>query len=236
MPTLPTPQPDSDQETEYRCTSCSRLLYLDELNRFACRPCEARGHKQITQLPTLYRHLSAALAPSSSQSNTGRVRSSKEAPLPVNLHVLAMLGPGGIVADLQAIEDSWRCARGRRPQPRHDGVRWFASSRVKAPAHAIKDHCLFIAYNLQWACEFYGEIAQDLAKIAELQQRAQGAIVGPRRRTVAVPCPSEYDDGTLCGAELRIDISVPVTRCRACGAEWGREHWVRWHDAIQAAA
>lgn len=236
MPTHLPAQHDADQEPEYRCSNCARLLFHTELDRHACFLCEERASKHVAQLPVLYQHLSNALAPSSSQHNTGRVRSSRSAPLPVNLHVLDMLGPGGIVADLQAIEDSWRCARGRRPGPRTDGSRWFATSRVKTPPHAIKDHCLFIAYNLRWACESYEPIAQDLAKIQELQQRAQGVLIGPRRRTVAVSCPSEYDDGTVCGAELRIDITVPVTRCRSCGAGWGREHWVRWHDEMQAAA
>jgi hypothetical protein len=223
----PTPEYDADQQPEYRCASCQRLLFHSELSRYACFLCEDRAQKQITALPSLYRNLSGALAPGARGANNSPVTSSREAPLPVNLHVLDMLGPGGIVAELQAIEDSWRTARGRTAGPHSDGVRWFATSRIKSPGCAIDDHAVFIAYNLQWACESYEEVPFDLDVIWKLHAKAQTAITGERRRRITVVCLSEYDDGRQCGAELSIDVSAASTTCRGCGAKWGRDDWLR---------
>lgn len=229
------PEPLADQEAEYRCANCARLLYHDELQRYACRPCEARGRNQITELATLYKRLSNALAPGAIASNTGRITSSKEAPLPVSLHILDMVGPGGMVAKLQAIEDNWRSARGRVQGPRTDGVNWFASWRTKSPGQAVADHTTYIGINMQWACESYEEIAYDLDVIRTLHAKAEAAVAGPRRRCIVVSCLAEYDDGTVCGAELPIDISAAATTCRTCGARWMRDDWVRLHEATQAA-
>lgn len=236
MPTTPTPALD-EQEPAYRCTSCSQLLFADELNRFACWPCESRANQKITALPTLYKQLSYALAPRASRSNTGRISStSHEAPLPVNLHVLDLLGPGGIASKLAAIEDSWRTARGRTVGPRTDGIRWFATNRAKSPSFALVDHTTFIAYNLRWACEAYEEVAYDLGVIHEVYAKAETALTGHRRRRMTVSCVAEYDDGTTCGAELGIDVSAAYTICAECGARWGRDDWLRLHEATQVSA
>jgi DNA-directed RNA polymerase subunit RPC12/RpoP len=230
------PEPLADQEAEYRCTNCHRLLYHDELQHYACRPCEARGRNQITELAGLYRSLSTALAPGNNANTSGRVRTSRAAPLPVSLHILDMVGPGGIVAELQAIEDNWRSARGRVQGPRNDGVNWFASWRTKSPGHAIADHTTYITYNMRWACESYEEVAYDLGVIRKLHARAETAVAGPSRRCIVVACLAEYDDGTKCGAELPIDISAAATTCRTCGARWMRDDWVRLHEATLAAS
>lgn len=224
------------QQPEYRCSNCTRLLFADELNRFACWPCESRANQSITELPSLYRQLSSVLAPGSRTSETGRVRASREAPLPVNLHVLDLIGPGGIATKLQAIEDSWRSARGRTPGPRTDGVRWFATSRAKSPNFAVAEHAVFIGYNLRWACESYEEVAADLTVIRELHAMAQTAITGQRRRRVMVSCLAEFDDGTTCGADLGIDVAAAYSTCSECGARWGRDDWVRLHESMQASA
>lgn len=224
------------EQAEYRCTHCQRLLFADELNRFACWPCENRATQKITELPTLYKQLGGVLAPGARRSDSGRVSASREAPIPVNLHVLDLVGPGGIATKLQAIEDSWRSARGRSIGPRNDGVRWFATGRAKSPSFAVAEHALFIGYNLRWACESYEEVAADLTVIRELHAMAQTAITGHRRRRVMVSCLAQFDDGTTCGADLGIDITAAYTTCNECGARWGRDDWLRLHEFTQASA
>jgi DNA-directed RNA polymerase subunit RPC12/RpoP len=236
MPAIIPSTMHDDQEPAYRCGRCRRLLFDTELDRYVCRLCEDRAHQQISALPNLFRNLSSALAPGSSGNNSGRVSSTREAPLPVNVHVLDMIGPGGIVAELQAIEDNWRSARGRTIGPRNDGVRWFASTRAKSPNHAIAEHATYIAYNLMWACESHEEVAYDLGVISKAHAKAEGAILGNRPRRVLVSCLAEYDDGSTCGAELRIDVTAASTFCSECGARWGRDDWLRLHAASQASA
>lgn len=214
-----------DQDAEYRCSHCSRLLYADELSRFACRLCEDRARTQLTALPDLYDQLATALTPGSAHSDSGKVKASKSAPLPVSLHVLSMRGPGGVVSELIAIEDAWRAA-----------LRWTSTPFRGSYEQAIRGTVGFLANNVGWACDAYQEVSFDLDVIRKVHSQSQTVVTGERRRRIGVTCLAEYDDGRQCGAELRIDIGVPVTRCRECGAEWGREHWVRLHDGLQAAA
>lgn len=235
MPSFSPPY-DDDQEPEFTCTNCTRLLYQNELHRFVCFPCEDRTKRQLAALPALFKQLSSALVPSSSRSGEAPVKVSRDAPLPASLHVLDMVGPGGIATKLEAIEDSWRSARGRSIGPRNDGVRWFATTRTKSPDHALADHITYITWNLQWACESYEEIPDDLDVISKVHSQAQAAITGERRRKIAVVCLSEYDDGSQCGAELNIDVSAAITTCRSCGARWGRDDWLRLHEGRQAVA
>jgi DNA-directed RNA polymerase subunit RPC12/RpoP len=225
VPVFPAPLHDPDQEPEYRCTNCSRLLFADELERFACRICEQRARDHLTALPGLYDQLADLLAPGSKSADSGRVSVGRAAPLPVSLHVLDMRGPGGIVAELVAIEEAWRAS-----------LRWTATPFRGSYEQTIRGTTLFLANNATWACSSYSEVAFDLDVIRQLRTKAESAVTGERRRRVAVTCLAEYDDGTQCGAELRIDVSASVTRCRECGAEWGREDWVRLHDGMQAAA
>lgn len=221
---MPT-QYDADQEPAYRCAHCQRLLYADELARVACRLCEDRARTQLTALPGLYDQLGDALAPGSSASDGGRVEASKSAPLPVNVHVLDLRGPGGVVANLLAIEDSWRQA-----------LRWTATPFRGNYEQTIRGTVRFLSINVTWACSSYEEVSFDLDVIRKLHSQSQAATTGERRRRVAVTCLAEYDDSTVCGAELHIDTSAASTRCRTCGASWGREDWVRLHEGVQAAA
>jgi Zn finger protein HypA/HybF involved in hydrogenase expression len=225
VPTHLPAAPDADQEPEYRCSCCSRLLFADELERFACRICEQRARDHLTALPGLYDQLADLLAPGSKNGGDGRVSIGRSAPIPVSLHVLDMRGPGGIVAELVAIEEAWRAS-----------LRWTATPFRGNYEQTLLGTTKFLAANVTWACSDYAEVAFDLDVIRQLRSKAESAVTGNRRRRVMVTCLARYDDGTQCGADLRIDISATVTRCRECGAEWGREDWVRLHDGLQSAA
>jgi DNA-directed RNA polymerase subunit RPC12/RpoP len=228
--------PDVEQEPEYRCANCSRLLFTDELERFACRICEHRASKQLAELPSLYEELGDLLAPGSGASDNGaKVRVSKTAPLPVALQPLSLRAPGGIVAGLQAIEDSWRAALGWTMAPRSDGVRVFAPWRTN-PQAAIPQHAQFIANNLLWACASYEEIPFDLDVISDLYWQAKNTITGTRPRIIYVRCRLLYDDGGECGAQMAVDINKTSARCPSCATRWGREEWVALYEATRGIA
>jgi phytoene dehydrogenase-like protein len=220
---MPSPHAD-DQEPEYRCAHCARLLYNDELARQVCRVCEDRAGEQLKALGTLYGQLASVLAPGAAPSG-GRITSSKTAPLPVALQPLSLRGPGGIVGELQVIEDAWRTALGWTIAP------WRGSIAETLP-HVIK----FLTNNVGWACDSYEEVSDDLRVISRLHGQATTAITG--ERDVRVPlgvCPIVVDDtsGELCGAKIRMSPWAPIIRCGTCGTTWGKEDWLRLAAVMQ---
>lgn len=232
---LPT-QHDADQEPEYRCSNCARLLFADELDRYACRICEQRASKQLSELPALYDELGDLLTPGSGTSDAGgRVKTSKSAPLPVALQPLSLRAPGGIVAGLQAIEDNWRAALGWTMAPRSDGIRVFAPWRTN-PQAAIPEHARFIINNLLWACASYQEVPYDLDVISDLYWQAKNTITGSRPRLIHVRCRALYDDGGECGEKMTVDINKTSARCPVCVTRWGREEWVALYEATRGVA
>lgn len=229
------PTPSDDQDPVYRCTNCPRLLFHDELSRYVCRVCEDRAQTQLAALPGLYGQLGDNLAPGAGRHDSGKITVSRGVPMPLNAHVLDMRGPGGIAAALLAIEDSWRSILGWGHPLRTNGVHVFAPWRTN-PERDIPRHVKFIGNNLPWACSSYEDVADDLDAIRKLHAQAQNAITGERRRRITVTCLSEYDDGSQCGADLNIDVAAASTVCGSCGARWGRDDWVRLHEATMAAS
>ncbi len=221
---MPSPYAD-DQEPEYRCAHCARLLYQDELARYACRVCETRAGEQIRELGTLYGRLASVLAPGAAPSGGGRVTASKTAPLPVALQPLSLRGPGGIVGELQVIEDAWRKELRFTIAP-------FRGSAEQTLPHVIK----FLTNNVGWACDKYESVPDDLDTISRLHSQAKNTVDGTRPRLIPVVCRYLYDDGSECGERLRIDINRNVARCRTCGTRWGREEWVALYEATRENA
>lgn len=237
MPTHLSAAPDADQEPEYRCSCCSRLLFADELERFACRICEQRASQQVTELPSLYEQLGDMLTPGSGGSDTSeRVRTSKTPPLPVALQPLNLRAAGGIATKLQAIEDDWRAALGWTQGPRHDGHRWIASWRTKSPTYAVAGHAEFISNNLLWAVGSYPEVAYDIDVISDLYWQAKNTLAGKRVRLIYVRCRALYEDGTECGSQMAVDINKTSARCPSCATRWGREEWVALYEATRGIA
>lgn len=213
-----------EQEPEYRCTHCTRLLYRDELSRIVCFVCEDRAAKHLTALPELYGQLASLLAPGATPSGA-RVSASKTAPLPVSLHVLDLRGPGGIVTKLQAIEDSWRTE-----------LRWTVATFRGSAEQTLAKVIPFLVNNLPWACDKYESVSEDLDIISQLHSQAKSSISGERKTLVPVSCRYLYDDGTECGTPMRIDISKTVAQCPTCRTRWGREEWVALYQATRSVA
>lgn len=220
MPTHP-----DDQQPEYRCTHCQRLLFADELNRFACRICEERASKNLRALPDLYADLGHALQPSASARSVRVSGGSKTPPLPVALHPLTLRGPGGITTKLQAVEDDWRRAAGRT-------LATFAGSTEQTLTTAAT----FLRINLQWACTSYEDIADDLDTIGSLYWQARNAISGKQPHTIPVRCRLLYGDGSECGAEMFVDINRSSAKCGECGTRWGRQEWVALYEETRGIA
>jgi Zn finger protein HypA/HybF involved in hydrogenase expression len=222
-----------DQEPEYRCPACTRLLYRDELERQVCRVCEDRAGVQLRELPALYEKLGECLAPGRA-GDSGKVSgATRTAPIPVSLAALDLRGPGGMTSTLLSIEDSWRTALGWGHPVRTDGTRVFSAGRSN-PELDLPKVVRFLTNNLPWACDRYEEAAYDLAEIGKLHSRAQAVISGVRRRRVPLGCcPTLTPAGTACGAQLHVDPSALEIKCRDCGARWHRDSWLKLGAAMR---
>lgn len=205
------------------CTACGKDLWVDEAEagRQACRPCEARTAQRLAELPTLFAQLNTTATLMRGPRRTGTATTgSKEPPIPPRLEVLALTGPGGVATELQAIEDAWRLAFGRKIEPRSDGVRMFASWRIH-PATAVPEHVNFLRINLERACERYESIGQDIDDIRRLHAEATAALSTERRpgHVQIGPCPVQLEDG-LCRMLLTATVASSFVRCPNCQTEW----------------
>lgn len=224
MPVTPSTY-DDDQEPENRCSHCKRLLFLSELNRFACFLCEDRARAHLKALPAQYDDLGELLTPGRAGSNGPRVSASKTAPLPVTLGPLDLRAKGGIVTLLQDVEDSWRRARRRT-------ISTFAGNFEQTLAD-VTNH---LTLNLTTACESYEEVADDLDTISTLYFRAKNTIEGTQPRLIPVHCRYLFDDGTECEAPMNVDINRTSAKCHACGTRWGHAEWMGLFEAVRERA
>ncbi|MFE4867713.1 hypothetical protein [Streptomyces sp. NPDC056682] len=211
------------------CTACGKALWVDEAEagRQACRPCEARAAQRLAELPALFARLNTIVALMRGARRPGAATTgSKEPPIPPRLEVLALTGPGGVATELQAIEDAWRLALGRKIELRSDGIRMFAPWRAH-PATAVPEHVNFLRINLERACERYESIGQDIEAIRKLHSEITAAVSGdpkPGRVKIGL-CPTALETG-LCGTQLTANTVKERIRCWTCGSEWdGEEGW-----------
>ncbi|MFF7147490.1 hypothetical protein ACFZAO_05375 [Streptomyces griseoaurantiacus] len=224
---------------------CGRQLWVAEAGRYACRPCEEATARRITELPALFARLNttASLMRGARRSGAG-ASGSKTPPIPARLEVLALVGPGGVAARLQAIEDSWRQVLGWPTPPpverrsvhpvwrdsrgvQHVGEavhedRVYPYWRAGSTADAVPRRVAFLANNLLWACSSYEEVGQDIEDLRRLHAECK-AIVADERRPGRVKiglCPVTLDDGGPCGAQLTATAASHRVHCGQCGTRW----------------
>ncbi|MEV6547979.1 hypothetical protein AB0M57_04625 [Streptomyces sp. NPDC051597] len=228
---------DEDLYSWPTCTACQKDLWVDEAEagRLACRPCENRTAKRLTELPALFAELNRTATLMRGARRTGTATSgSRTPPIPPRIEVLALTGPGGIAARLTAIEDSWRQALGWAIPVRHDHVRTFAGWRLD-PARDVPERARFLANNLLWACSSYDSISQDIDDIRRLHTEATTAISTERRPgPVKVGrCPAPTESGA-CDTQLTANSGKEHICCGACGTQWfGKEGWDDLRNAQQ---
>lgn len=196
------------------CLLCRRDLADDEQARVACRRCQTRLHRQLLELPDLYRRLGEALPPAGANPGPA-VSGSKPRRLPVNEDVLELRAWGGMVTDLQAHEDDWRSELGMPVAPWRGTVEQTIAGAVE-----------WLAAHVWWACEKYPHVDGLDEDVRRLQAAAR-SIVDPPERTIRVGnCPAAYEDGAVCGAILRALPDDTEIRCRWCGASYPESTWL----------
>ncbi|MFH9765173.1 hypothetical protein ACH4N4_30430 [Streptomyces microflavus] len=208
---------DNSDQDDYQwpmCVTprCNRQLWVAEAGRYACRPCEDRAAKHLTELGPLFRRLTeTGTLMRGARRPGGATSGSRTPPIPPRLEVLALTANGGVATRLRDIEDSWRKALGWTVAP------WRGSS-----TQAVPEHLRFLANNLPWAVSSYESIGQDIDELRKLHAECTAVAANERRpgRVSIGRCPARYDDGTHCRADLTATASSHRVRCGQCGARW----------------
>ncbi|WP_432053724.1 hypothetical protein [Streptomyces sp. bgisy022] len=209
----PTSQ-DQDQYEWPVCVTprCGRQLWASETGRWACRPCEDATQQRITELPALFRRLdtTAALMREARRPGGRSSSGSKTPPIPPRLDVLNLVGPGGVAARLQAIEDAWRRVLG-----------WTVAPWRGSPAQAVPGLAGFLGNNLLWACSSYESVGQDIDDLRRLHGECKALVDGERKpgRVQIGNCPVRVAD-RLCWTPLTASAASHRVRCGGCGARW----------------
>lgn len=229
---------------------CGRRMWVTETGRQACRPCETQAAAHLAELPALFTRLNTTAAlMRGSRTGGGATSGSRVPPIPPRMEVLALTGPGGVAARLQAIEDAWRQALGWATPPtversttfpvhRGDdgtllvgrpghGDRVYPHWRTQRPAVAVPKRVTFLANNLPWACERYDSVGQDVQDLRRLHAECTAALSGDRRpgRVQIGLCPNPVE-GDPCAAQLTASAADHRVRCEQCGARWeGHAEW-----------
>jgi ssDNA-binding Zn-finger/Zn-ribbon topoisomerase 1 len=194
------------------CTKCRHQLWDSELaaGRWVCAKCERDAFQRIRELPVLFAKLDRveALMKGSGSGQIGGP--SRELGSPLKLAVLAVTANGGVVTQLQAIEDAWRKALG-----------WsMGETRHRAD---IAGATTFLINQLGWACSNYPDVSDDLLVIQQLHTRLGRLDTGePQARKFEVHCAAAGCDG-----RWRVSFDYDGTRCPSCRAEYNRREMMR---------
>ncbi|GAA2803298.1 IBR domain-containing protein [Streptomyces showdoensis] len=190
------------------CVKCHRPLWAAEIEagRWACERCEADTAQHLRALPALYRRVNSLAALTKGSPTDAAIGSpNREAPAPLKIDVLSLTTTGGVVTELQTIEDAWRQTLG-----------WPAG---RTRHHTDIDGAVtFLINNLRWACERYEEVGQDLRLIAQLHAQLTSIDTGtPPPKTFTVYCSTED-----CGGGMRVTLSTRHATCHDCGTAYSK--------------
>lgn len=196
---------------------CQLCTQHDAMGGYLCPGCARTTIVRLECLPNLYDALSLFLAPSSA---VGQGRSGKggPAPLPVVEGVLDLRGPGGMVG----VVENWLSAvhqdRGWAPRVPTGSV----EGRLDTAVSGLRRNMPWIAMSWEQAGTFAEEI-RDLARSVSSIIRPAAAT---ERGTRVGNCPAQFEDGTLCGAVLRLGQGERVVTCAWCGTSYPPATWV----------
>ena len=203
---------DAPETAAHLCDKCRHPLWDSELaaGRWVCGKCEQTAFQRLRELPRLFRGLERldALLKGSGGGTIGGP--SREIPAPLRLGVLSLTANGGVVTQLQAIEDDWRKTLG-----------WpMGATRHHADIAGVTT---FLINQLGWISSNYCEVGDDLKTIGKLHARLKSLETGePRARRFEVHC-GQPD----CTGRMPITMRDDDATCPECGTDYSRTQLMR---------
>lgn len=235
----------SDEERTGSCILCMAREPLPELKP-VCGPCRSRLAGQLRDIPILCDELrdppgagpandlvSVALPAAliAGQSSAPRVQGSREAPIPIRVDVLDLLGP----ADERTVHDCYGDQIGHQSAATIlDGwCRMFAEERresVPTPRPADQSRWLLDRLDELFKHPAIDECAKEIGDLWHVLRRACGLTMPKEELCPGVPCRSiECDLKTL----VRLPGSEWV-ECRSCGNLLSETEYQEWCRMVRA--
>ncbi|WP_406431576.1 hypothetical protein [Streptomyces sp. NBC_01589] len=188
------------------CAVCGRDSNLPR----TCRPCRNRIRGVLLALPEAVVQTWMARHRVQRGNSSERVSASKEAPLPLRLDVLSLLGPSG--DEVLSGEDQ------EGPVPVVGILNAWADlvaeqTRQSPVGHTVSTLTQFLLDHVEWACrqEWVADFAAELKKLLKTLRQVSG--IEPVRILLPVACPT-CDLRTM----LREEGSGWAAECRYCPA------------------
>lgn len=235
-------------EDRPRCVACSHWLRPDDAPRIVCRPCESTVKGNLSALAGsqgLFAQLVWAgpdvLLPRQ-RTQGGGGGSRVDAPMPVRLGPMNLLGAGGVVHTLQRWVAAWYKELGFR-QPVWRGNLHFVmlvdpqGRKVGKPGQ-LDNAVAVLINNLPWAVEHrddFRQFARDVSGFVEQIKSAMDPTIEPPTRMQIGRCPTPVGDDMKCGELLQANPYAAAIKCRRCGEVWPRSDWPKLGDAINPA-
>jgi len=194
-----------------------------------CNGDRQRLRDTLRQIVELYAELPAALEPG--RGGGPRVSGSREAPLPLRLAALDMLGPG-----TPSVSDRFADQVGELPPAvlLDQWVRDWVDARDQAehvPPPVVAGLVTWLLNRLDWACDDHpaiDEFAQEITKL----HRGLVTVLGQSEGKYFIGfCPTQREDGQRCGKALTADPWIDRIACPRCRTEWPREKW-KWLGSV----
>jgi hypothetical protein len=201
------------------CGLCERDLE----HGYLCPGCTLGTARRLDRMPRSYEALAAFLHPGGRRPELGSTRP-VEAPLPIAEPAFNLRGPGGMVGVLE----DWRSAMQKDRGWGQPAIEGDTERRVIVAARAL-------SINLEWIASSWPMAGAFAEEIRDLE-RDVASIVNPPAPSLRLGnCPAVYEDGTTCGAVLRVPAGTAKVECRWCGTAYPPETWLSLH-ALQGDA
>ncbi|WP_405769244.1 hypothetical protein OG539_32690 [Actinacidiphila glaucinigra] len=172
--------------------------------------CRQHLDDNLAALPGLYAKLEDTLVPGQRGSD-GRT-GTRTPPMPANADALDLRARGGIegilggwVRDVCEIE-GWTC-------PYY--------GRVET---AVTEYVRFLRNNLLAICDTHPAVREIAVEVGTIRGQAERLVNGePGERKIPLLCDGLLDDGSACGATIKITISTIGKQCPRCGTQRDRQ-------------
>ncbi|WP_241778553.1 hypothetical protein [Streptomyces sp. AcH 505] len=189
---------------------------------YLCLGCVKDLRVRLESWPTLYTGLALFLAPG---TGGGQGRGAKPAygPMPVSEDILDLRGPGGLVG----VAEGWVSAIRRDRRMTALAPQGGVEGRLGAAVAQLLGH-------LPWVAVSWPDAGAFAADVREVTRSVSSIFVPPPDRGRRLGnCPALNNDGSLCGAVLRLHQGAKVSSCPWCGASWPPATWAQlkvWQD------